>query len=400
MKKTPPARRADFNRADSGFGFANRGAFFVVGALAVVLFARMLGVFIILPVAAPLVGAMDDAPPWAVGLALGGYGLTQALMQIPTGILADRYGRKPVLLVALMLFAAGGFWAAAADSVGGVVGGRLLQGAGAVAAVAAAWIADVTVESRRAQAMALFGVSIAAAFVVSLFVASPLAAAVGLSGIFKLAGALGVLSIVLLLFLPSPPQQRAAAAPSVGALIATPVLRRCAGGGFALHYAMAAMFFLLPAAIADSLPAAEHWQVYAGGFAASLPLSLPLLALLSRRPNFVMPAAVASTGVGAALLIFAASPVAAAVALVFFFAGFVVLEAALPAAAAKAAPPQHRAAAIGIVITAEFIGVFLGGALTGLLIQTWGNAAAGGFVCFLFVAWLASFRKNAPNSVQ
>ena len=380
--------------------FAVRRAFGVVCALAVVLFARMLGVFIILPVAVVLVGEMDGATPWAVGLALSGYGLTQAIMQIPTGLLADRYGRKPVLLVALILFAAGGFWAAVATDIAGVIGGRLLQGAGAVAAVAAAWISDVAGEKYRGRAMALFGVAIAAAFVVSLFIATPLAAAIGLSGVFNVAGGLGILSIILLLLLPSPPQQRATKKPSLRVLFAIPALRRCALGGFVLHYAMAAMFFLLPTAVAKTLPPAEHWWVYAGGFAASLPLSLPLLARLDKYPKPVMSASIIAAAIGSALLIFAASPTIAVIALVFFFGGFVVLEAALPAAAANAAPPANRAAAIGFVITAEFIGVFLGGGLTGLFHQVLGSTIAGAFVCLLFAAWLASIHKNTKNSVK
>jgi len=369
-----------------------------IAALSGALFFRMLGVFIVLPVAVILVKQMDGGDGWRAGLVLSGYGITQALMQIPVGMLADRWGRKPVLLAALALFAVGGFVAGAADHINEMIAGRLLQGVGAVAAVAAAWIADVTSAAHRARGMAVFGAAIALAFVVSLAVAPPLGAAAGLPGVFTFAGWLGVVSMLLLLLLPSPPQARNTQAPDIVGLLQNKALRLCAVGAFVLHYALAALFFVLPAALLKTLPAAAHGRVYLAGFFVSLLLSLPLLAVADKRRGAAV-VAVALVLVGVLAVAFMASSFWGAVlSLFFFFGGFVVMEAVLPATATKVATADRRAAAVGGVMTCEFAGLFLGGALSGFLQQALNSTMPAIIaVCVLISLWLFALCRNADK---
>ena len=365
-----------------------------IAALSGALFFRMLGVFIVLPVAVVLAKQVDGGDGWRAGLVLSGYGVTQALMQIPMGMLADRWGRKPVLLAGLALFAAGGFLAGASDTINEMIVGRLLQGVGAVAAVGAAWVADVTSAAHRARGMAVFGVAIAVAFVVSLVVAPPLGASVGLTGIFTVAGWLGVASMILLLLLPPPPQIRNRQAPDIIGLLKNKVLRRCAGGAFALHYALAALFFVLPATLIKTMPQAMHWRVYLAGFFVSLLLSLPLLAFVDKRRGAGI-VAVSLVFIGVAAAGFAATAWAAVLALFFFFGGFIVMEAVLPAAATKAAAAEYRAAAVGVVMTCEFAGLFFGGVVSGFLQQVMNSTIPVIIaVCVLISLWLFALCRN------
>ena len=249
---------------------------FAVGVLAAAMFFRMFGVFVALPVAAVFAASLSGGNAlWAVGIAVGGYGITQALLQIPAGMLADVFGRKPVLIVMLIIFAAGGFVAAAADSVWQLALGRLLQGGGAVAAVTAAWIADITAPERRAKAMLVYGAAIAFAFVSSLFAATPLAGAWGLSAVFWLSGWLGVLSAAAVLCLPSPPTL---ARTNTGGAVLNRQIKILALIAFVAHYALSALFLQLPRLLLEKqLPLAEHWQIYAPAFMTSLIVALPLI---------------------------------------------------------------------------------------------------------------------------
>ena len=361
-------------------------------ALAAALFCRMLGVFLLLPLAALLVADLPDGSLIAAGLVLGGYGLTQALMQIPTGLLADRLGKKPVLLAALALFAAGGFAAAAAESVGGIIAGRLLQGAGAVAAVSAAWITDIAAPGQRAPALAAFGAVIALAFVTSLLLAPLAGATLELDGVFLLSGWLGLASLLLVLPVPAPPLQATHAATGVRRLLNNRPLLIISGGGFILHYALAGVFFLLPPQL--SLPPDEHWQIYGGGFLLALPPALWLIMRVEKNPARWCALAAMLMLAGVLLLPFAAALPAALAMLFLFFTGFCALEAAIPALAARTAD-RHRigkGGAMGVVMTCEFAGVFCGGAATGLVSQLISGKIAVGLVCLLLAIWIIVMR--------
>ena len=363
-------------------------------ALAAALFCRMLGVFLVLPVAALLVTDFPGSSPFAAGLVLGGYGITQALMQIPTGILADRWGKKTVLLIALALFAGGSFIAAAGESVYEIIIGRLLQGSGAVAAVSAAWISDIAPAERRAPAMAAFGAVIALAFVVSLFAAPILAAAYQLNGIFAITGWLGVISFIFVLSLPAPAITRPTAnvAATLRTLLANRPLLKIGGGAFILHYALATLFFILPTNL--TLALADHWQVYLASFVAALPPAVWLIMRVEKQPHLCLSLAIGSLFIGFVVLLWSTQTIIAVIALFFFFSGFTALEAALPAMAAKAAAAPDRAAAMGVVMTCEFSGVFCGGILAGTLAVFLDGQATIVIICLLLVVWLFTVKEK------
>ena len=369
-----------------------------VVALAAAMFFRMFGVFVALPIIAPLARELPGNPAaWAIGVAVGAYGVTQALCQIPAGALADRIGRKPALAGALALFILGSIVCANANHITALILGRLLQGTGAVAAIAAAWVADLAPPEKRPQAMAAFGGAIGIAFVVSLFAAAPLAGITGTDGVFAVAAAAGILSLILVLPLPSP--RIAEKASSIRGAFRSPQLKMCAFGGFVLHYAMAALFLQIPLALSETLPLPQHWKVYIPAFALSLIPAVPLLMKVGKKHSRAFPVAVALTAVGfVAALTGGANPWNAGFGMFLFFSGFVVLEAALPAAASALAPEGGRGAAMGFLMTCEFFGVFCGGAVSGILLHFAGPAAMAVVGAALFCAWLAALFLSRSRS--
>ena len=353
-----------------------------VAVLAGAMFFRMFGVFVALPIAAIFAASLSGGDKaWAVGLAVGSYGVTQAIMQIPTGVLADRWGRKPVLVGALLIFAMGGFVAAAADTVWLLMIGRLLQGGGAVASVTAAWIADVTAPSWRGRAMLGYGAAIALAFATSIILAAPLTVWAGLDGIFALAGGLGLVSAAAVLLLPSPPQERC---PPAAPLIINRDVALYAAGAFVAHYALSSLFLLLPPKLQNLLPLAEHWHLYAPAFLLSLLFGVPLV-WKEKRHTLIGAGFLTAAGLGVALTSEALWSVG--FGLFLFFAGFIALEALVPARTSKSVAANIRGAAMGVVMTAEFAGMFAGAAVSGILITIVGAGMAVAVAVLLIFIW-------------
>ncbi|WOV91296.1 MAG: MFS transporter [Candidatus Zeuxoniibacter abyssi] len=361
-----------------------------IGALCLVMFLRMGGVFIVLPLISVYAGGLvGGGDAFVAGMALGAYGITQAFMQIPAGLLADRWGRKPVMATALLLFAIGGFSAAAAQTVEALILARLLQGVGAVASVASAWLADVSPAEHRTRAMAVFGSAIALAFMISIFTAIPLAGAVGIKGVFVLTGCVGLLAFAITLLTPSP-------AHSGATVVSFLILRKIIGGdltvfalgAFALHYALATIFLYLPTAL--NLALEQHWRVYAPSFLASLLIAVPLIYFADRRPATIMLIACALIPPGLFIIFtFGHWSQWATVGLFLFFSGFIVLEAAIPARVSHAALANRRGLSLGVVMTCQFAGIFAGGAFSGLLIDMFGGPTAAAVAGLLFLGWFA-----------
>jgi MFS family permease len=360
---------------------------------------RMLGLFMILPVFALYAPELKGATPALTGLAIGIYGLTQAFLQIPYGLLSDRIGRKPLIVFGLLVFAGGSVLAATADSIHAVIAGRALQGAGAIAAVVMALTADLIREEHRVKAMALIGMSIGASFVLAMLLGPLLNTWIGVPGIFWLTAALAIggLGIVVLL-VPSPAVSRvhrdAEPVPAqFAAVLRDRQLLRLDFGIFALHLILTASFVVLPLALRDlaGLPSQQHWQLYLPVLLLSLPMVIPFIlqAEKQRRMKQVFVGAVAVLALAElALFAFHDRVVSIALLLFVFYTGFNLLEAILPSLIAKLAPPDSKGTAMGFYSSAQFFGAFVGGSVGGWLHGHYGLDAVFLFCALVALAWL------------
>jgi MFS family permease len=382
-----------------------------VGALALLYSFRMLGLFMVLPLLALYATDMPGASPLMLGLALGAYGFSQALLQIPLGWLSDRIGRLPVILAGLLLFAIGSLVAGLAETVPGIVLGRLLQGAGAIAGTVMALVADVTDEEQRTKAMAIVGASIGLSFAVSLVLGPVVAGVSGLSGVFLLTAVLAVVGIaVVVVGVPRGVQSREHAEVGtrrgmIGKVLREPALRRLNFSVFSLHFILTASFLVIPFALQDTLSLSReaHWKVYLPVLVASLLGMLPLLRLAERhgRVRLVLVSSVAMLLLSIAGITLLPVPWVLVVALWLYFVAVNYLEASLPSLVSKAVFAGGKGTALGVYSTCQFIGAFTGGALGGLALQHGG--VPGLFVLCLVpgLFWLRSSLAvgAAPTSV-
>ena len=360
---------------------------------------RMLGLFLILPVFvvhAPQLAGGDNLT--LVGIALGAYGLAQAILQLPFGMASDRWGRKPVMVLGLVIMAAGSFLAAGATDIWTAIAGRTLQGAGAISSVVIAFAADLTREQHRAKTMAMIGVMIGFAFALSLVAAPPLYRWIGMGGLFVLTGALalGAIGVVAFLVPPAPPRPDARPARAGGALrmaLVDPELMRLNLGIFVLHVAQMAMFVVVPPLlVAAGLPLPDHWMVYLPVVLASFALMLPPVLHADRRDAArpVMIGAIALLVVVEAGFALAGAHLAVMAGLLLvFFAAFNVLEALIPSLVSRIAPAHARGTAIGVYNTSQTLGLFVGGLLGGWIAGRYGAAAVFGTCAALALVWLA-----------
>ncbi|MBL0919191.1 MAG: MFS transporter [Hydrogenophaga sp.] len=374
-------------------------------ALASVYALRMLGLFIVLPVFALQAHHYpggDD--PFLVGLAMGIYGLTQALLQVPLGMASDRIGRKPVILAGLALFVVGSVVAAWAPSMAWLVVGRALQGAGAISAAVTALLADLTRDAVRTKAMALVGVSIALMFALSLVAAPMLVAHVGLSGLFVVTAALSLAAMAVVAWVVPPETVRHADAPRarLPEVLRHPDLRRVNLGVFVLHAAQIMTWLSVPALLLQAgLETARHWQVYLPAVLASLLIVGGLLFRLERHGHFraVYLGAIALIGlVQLALLTQLQQPAIPllGVLLCLYFVGFNTQEASQPSLVSRLASPHQRGTALGVYNTLMSLGIFAGGALGGLVARAWGPAGILGLSAALTLVWLLAAWPMKP----
>lgn len=371
-------------------------------SLASIFALRMLGLFLVLPVfaleAARYPGGNDPA---RVGLAMGIYGLTQALLQIPLGMASDRWGRKRVILLGLALFAAGSMVAATARSLDFLILGRALQGAGAISAAITAFIADVTRDEVRTKAMAMVGISIALMFALSLVFSPILAAHIGLSGLFWLTATLALagMAVVAWVVPPEPQEYVDAGRGGLREVLAHSGLLRLDLGVFVLHAVQLAMWMAVPALLVQAgLAQPEHWKVYLTALVLSFVVMGGVLFRLERRGYL---RAVFLFAIGLILLVqvgfwFSATHTPSlpllAVGLFLFFMGFNTLEASQPSLASRLAPVHARGAALGVYNTLQSVGFFAGGAAGGWISSHHGPQGlfmvCGGLsLLWLVVAW-------------
>ncbi len=378
-------------------------------ALAGVYALRMLGLFIVLPVfalqARHYPGGDDPA---LVGLAMGIYGLTQALLQVPLGMASDRLGRKPVILAGLALFVLGSVVAAWAPTMAWLVAGRALQGAGAVSAAVTALLADLTRDAVRTKAMALVGISIALMFALSLVAAPLLVSWVGLSGLFAVTAGLSLTAMAVVAWVVPPEPVHAPGAPRarLAEVLRNTELLRVDLGVFVLHAAQIMTWLSVPALLVQAgLPTAQHWQVYLPAVLASLLIVGGLLFRLERKGLFraVYLGAIALIGLvqlGFIGQLHAPSLAVLGVLLCLYFVGFNTQEAGQPSLVSRLAPAQQRGTALGIYNTLMSLGIFAGGAVGGVVARVWGPVGIFALSTALVVLWLIAAWPMKPMALD
>jgi predicted MFS family arabinose efflux permease len=368
-------------------------------SLASIYALRMLGLFMILPVFALYADELQGVTPALAGLAIGIYGLTQAMLQIPYGLISDRLGRKPVIIFGLLVFVLGSLVAAAAESIQVVILGRAIQGAGAIAAVVMALAADLTREQHRVKTMAIIGMSIGASFMLAMVLGPVFNNLIGVSGIFMLTAVLAVFGIVVIWkVVPNPVISRihrdAEPVPAqFAAVLKDTQLLRLDAGILILHMILTASFVTLPLVLRDiaGFDPAQHWKLYLPVLALSVLLMIPFILLAEKyqRMKQVFLGAIVTITVALLLLFgFHQQVWVIAVLLVIFFAGFNLLEAILPSLISKLAPADSKGTAMGFYSSAQFFGAFLGGVMGGWLHGKFGLAAVFLFCAVAAMIWL------------
>lgn len=378
-----------------------------ISGLAGLYASRMLGLFMVLPVLALYADTLEGATPLLVGLALGVYGLTQAVLQIPFGLLSDRIGRKRVIAIGLLIFAAGSIVAAMADTIGGVIVGRALQGSGAIAAAIMALLADQTREQVRTAAMATIGLSIGVSFAIAMVLGPWLASWGGLSSLFWFTALLTLVGL-LVLWRWVPPAPRRLRHRDVGLdrqqfkrVITRPDLWRLDVSIFALHLVLMAIFVAVPFRLLNAEVAVEyHGLAYLAIMGLSFVAMVPLVIVAEKRQRMKLMCLLA---IGAIVLSLAALGLPLSqgqglfVWLLVFFTGFNLLEATLPSMLSKLAPAGAKGTAMGVYSTSQFLGAFLGGTLGGWLAHTWGlDAVFIGCAALALGWWLAMCGMPSP----
>ncbi len=378
--------------------------------LALIYSIRMFGLFIILPVFSLYASEYPSSTPLLIGLAMGVYGLLQAILQIPFGYLSDRLGRKPVIAAGFLLFAIGSVVAALSTDIYGVIAGRALQGAGAVASAILALASDLTREEQRTKMMASIGASIGIAFVLSLILGPILVGWLGLSGLFWLTGVAAILGIAILyLLVPTPVKRRAGrdTRPNLSAmakLLRDGQLFRLDVGIFVLHLMVSATFLAIPLSLAKSgLVAEAHWKVYLPALAASVLVMVPLIILAERYGHLRRVFLIAIAGLVTSQLLFwfgrdTNSLITLFFGVLVFFSFFNTMEAMLPSLVSKLAPVEGKGSAMGVYSTSQFLGAFVGGVAGGWLYSTVG--ATGLYLVMAGVAavwWLVARGMVNPH---
>ena len=373
---------------------------------------RMLGLFIILPIFALYAEHLPGGESHLlIGVALGAYGLTQAILQIPAGWLSDHYGRKPIIYIGLILFAIGSLIAASADNIYWIIAGRIIQGAGAINAAVMALTADLTREDHRTKAMAMIGMTIGFSFAISMVLSPLLYARIGMHGIFIMTALLAVFAMLVMAFvIPNPAITRfhtdtEANGKRLGEVLRNKDLLRLDFGIFSLHAILMSVFMQVPFLLRnDGLNAIYHWKVYLPVMLLAFVMMVPPMIFAdkkSRIKEVFMGAIALATLAQLSLLMFHDTVLSVAFALLLFFVAFNLLEATLPSLISKTAPLAAKGTAMGVYSSVQFLGAFVGAAAGGFLMEHFGGNAALIFAIVLLVLWLlVASGMQSPAAVR
>ena len=346
-------------------------------ALSSIFALRMLGLFMIVPVFSVAGQSYQYATPALIGLAVGVYGLTQALLQIPFSLIADRFSRKPLIIIGLLLFALGGAIAAMSETIYGVIIGRAIAGGGAVSAVVMALLADVTREENRMKAMATMGMSIGVSFVIAFSLGPWLTGVMGISGLFWVTTLMGLLAIGMVFMVPKTTRHhknfQQGYLTQLKQVLKMKDLNRLHVSVFTLHLLLTAMFIYVPSQLINfaDIPLSSHGLVYLPLLVISLFFAFPsiILAEKYRKMRGIFLTAIGGIIAGLLVMIFGfESKYVLLLGLELFFIAFNVMEALLPSWLSKAAPIQSKATAMGVNASGQFLGAFCGGILGGQLL--------------------------------
>lgn len=378
-------------------------------ALASMMSLRMLGLFMVLPLFSLYAHQLVGATPVLIGFAMGIYGLTQAIFQIPFGAWSDKFGRKKLIFIGLIIFILGSILCASSHTIWGMIIGRALQGAGAVGSTIIALMADLTRETQRTKAMAIIGMTIGMSFSLAMLLGPLLNPWLKVSGIFWLAAGMGLFAIIILYkWVPTPakivwhsdtePDRH-----SFFAVLKLPELARLNMSIFMLHAIFTASFVVIPIALQSRLGLNENhqWMLYLPVLVLAFICSIPCIILAEKKRRLKQFFISAICLLGVAELIFWLFPnkmMFSALSLFLFFTGFSVLEAFLPSLVSKTAPAARKGTALGIYSCSQFLGIFAGGSIAGWLYGLFGLTNVFLFCTILAILWAAlAFRMKNPQ---
>lgn len=371
---------------------------------------RMLGLSMLIPIFTLYASDLAGATPRLLGVALGAYGLTQGLLQIPFGILSDRYGRKPLITLGLILFALGSLLGAVTHTISGMILARILQGSGAIGSVLIALLADITSTHDRTKAMAIIGISIALSFSVAFIVGPIIAKHTGLTGIFYVTAALALLGLVMLYTLIPTPTSETHSTINMQQLkqvFCNRNLLKLDASIFFQHLILIATFFALPMILQHHLQQghlSQTWQFYVPILILSFLAMAPLLLLAEKlgRVRALFLGSIVTIMCIQFGLAWQLDSYTELYGLVFvFFVAFNCLEANLPSLISKHTPSNIRGGAMGVYSSSQFLGIFVGGTLSGLVYSTAG--AKGIFImngCVALVWFTLVYNLRLPRTPE